>query len=324
MECLNSIIQQDFQNFEVVIGNDYQKQMLTEDSLCICDPRIKIVNHPINLGPIANANALIEMSSGRYFTLLADDDMQTKHFLDVMHDLLGKCGYPPCIFSSFTSDLQVANDSDIQKNKIIEQSKTFTGRQFLNLYLSRIVRTIGCYGVFEINYLKNIGGMKQLGTGRSMYGEMPLVIASGLLQQVVYVNHPLVFFRSHPGSLSNGSTDPEAYASSQEELLEDCLHFLQSAHLYADFHENLFLLLQWFINDFLEVMRRSGSMDYKQVCDYLMVLKKYVIHLKGSPYYWRTIDLLIKILLKEILTRSKAKIRDNHLLSKKTRSVSGT
>ena len=98
VECLTSILQQDFQDMEVVIGNDYQEQTLTEDILGIHDPRITIVNHPANLGPIANANALIEMSSGRYFTLLADDDMHTKHFLHVMHDLLETCDYPPCIF----------------------------------------------------------------------------------------------------------------------------------------------------------------------------------------------------------------------------------
>jgi glycosyltransferase involved in cell wall biosynthesis len=309
MECLDSILQQEFQDFEIIIGNDYQKQTLTEDLLGIHDRRIKIVNHPANLGPIANANALIAMSSGRYFTLLADDDMHTRHFLPAMYDLLNRYDYPPCIFASFTSDRQMANNPGIRKEAVISQSRTYTGREFLHLYLSRKAKTIGCYGVFETEYLKGIGGMRQLGDDRSMYGEVPLVVASGLLDQVVYVNYPLVFFRDHQGSLSNTSTDPWAYASSQKAFLEECIGLLRVEILRPDFQANLFLLLKWFVEDFVAVMHRSGSMNYKQAFDYTAFIRGYMGYFNGSPYYWKAVESYLRIPAKAILTAGKAMIK---------------
>jgi glycosyltransferase involved in cell wall biosynthesis len=307
-ECLNSIIEQDFQDVEMVIGNDYQKQPLSEDLLGIHDPRIRILNHPANLGPIANANALIAAGRGRYFTLLADDDMHTRHFLHVMYDLLSRYGYPPCIFASFTSDMQRAKDPGIGKEAIIGQSRTYRGREFLHLYLSRTVKTIGCYGVFEMEYLKRIGGMRQLGHDRSMYGEVPLVIASGLLDEVAYVNHPLVFFRDHQGSLSNTSADPGAYASSQKAFLQECIGLLRAENLRPDFQANLFFLLKWFMEDFVEVMHRSGSIYYKRAAEYAIFMKQSIEYLKGSPYYWKAMKLCMSIPIIKLLMIGKGRL----------------
>jgi glycosyltransferase involved in cell wall biosynthesis len=308
VECLNSILQQDFHDVEVVVGNDYQGQVLTEDVLGIHDPRVRIINHPVNLGPIANANALIEMSSGRYFTLLADDDMHMRHFLHVMSNLLQKHDYPPCIFASFTSDPQIASDPDIPRKAVIDRSKAFTGRQFLNLYLSREVSTIGCYGVFEIEYLKRIGGMRQLGDGRSMYGEYPLAIASGLLERVIYVDYPLVFFRNHEGSLSNTSTDPAAYASSQKALLRECIGWLRAGNLRSDFEANMTLLLKWFAEDFVEVMHRSGSLQYKQAIGYTWFMARSIGYLKfGSPCFRKAVGACVRIPGRRVLSIGKAR-----------------
>lgn len=307
-ECLLSVLKQDCADLEVIVGNDYQQQMLTEDILGIHDPRIKILNYPTNLGPIGNANFLLSMSTGRYFTLLADDDMHTRHYLRVMRHLLEAHNYPPCMFVDFTSDREMLNDRSTEEGDIMKRSIAFTGRDFLGVYLKRTIKTIGCYGVFEIEYLKQIGGMRQLGYDRSMYAEMPLVIASGLLAQVVYVNYPLVFFRSHEGSLSNTSTNAGAYASSQEALLQECMSILCAESLRDEFHANLFLLLKWFTQDFVAVMHRSGSINLGQVFHYIGFLRRYMKYFRGSPRYWKAIHEFLKIPTELVINIGKSKI----------------
>lgn len=294
-ECLNSILQQEFTDFEIIIGNDYTHQKISFDDLGIYDPRIRIVNYPKNIGPVENANTLLALSNGRYFTLLADDDMHTDHFLQAMYNSIIKYNHPSCIFSSFTSDIETANNLKNTHIDIVSESKLFTGPQFLNKYLSRALVTIGCYGVFEIGYLRGVGGISSLGSGRSMYAEMPLVIASGLLEKVVYLHHPIVFFRSHPGSLSNTSTDVASYADSQKALFVKCFDIFNKKEIRECFQENVFLLLKWCIQDVVTVMHRSGSIPYEVAIQYIIFVKQVIGRLKYSIYYWKSICVMIKV-----------------------------
>lgn len=307
-ECLNSILRQNFEDFEVIIGNDYIQQAISADILGIRDPRIRIVNYPENIGPIANANTLLAMSRGKYFTLLADDDLHTVHYLQAMHDSLLKYDYPLCIFSSFTSNIDIANNVSAKDIGEIAELELLTGRQFLTRYLSRDLETIGCYGVFDIAYLRGVGGISQLGDGRSMYAEMPLVILSGLLENVVYLRQPLVFFRSHPGSLCNTSTDVEAYMSSQRALFEKCIAIFNEKAISDDFQRNIFLLLKWCIQDVATVMRRSGSIHFSATTQYITFLKQIIEPLKYSLYYWKCLAIMISIPLKNVAAALARKI----------------
>ena len=75
LECLYSILQQTFTDFEVIVGNDYVEEKINADILDIDDSRINFVNHEINLGEIKNMNWLLDNASGKYFTWLADDEL---------------------------------------------------------------------------------------------------------------------------------------------------------------------------------------------------------------------------------------------------------
>jgi glycosyltransferase involved in cell wall biosynthesis len=72
----DSLLAQDFSNFEVIIGDNLSDDR-TED---ICreyarrDPRIKYVRHEENLGQNGNFNRVFELSQGKYFRWIGDDD----------------------------------------------------------------------------------------------------------------------------------------------------------------------------------------------------------------------------------------------------------
>ncbi|WP_416676429.1 glycosyltransferase family 2 protein [Egbenema bharatensis] len=71
-----SFLAQDFENFEVVIGDNLSDDRTEE----ICreyarrDARIKYFRHPKNLGQSGNFNRVFELSQGKYFRWIGDDD----------------------------------------------------------------------------------------------------------------------------------------------------------------------------------------------------------------------------------------------------------
>ena len=94
IETLSSITAQTFTDFEVIVGNDNPERTLTAEALGVDDQRIRFVNHASNLGELNNMNTLLDISRGRYFTWLADDDLYAPTFLAAVAEALEKCHYP--------------------------------------------------------------------------------------------------------------------------------------------------------------------------------------------------------------------------------------
>ena len=89
-------------------------------------------------------NALLAMSSGRYFTWLADDDMYTPAFLLAVYTALLKYDFSPCVFTSYMSGVTFPEKLKISS----AEGQLLNGRRFLQLYLSRGLKTQGSFGVF--------------------------------------------------------------------------------------------------------------------------------------------------------------------------------
>lgn len=290
-ECLSSILRQTFRDFEIIVGNDYPKEKLSGELLDLSDERIRFVNHPRNLGEMGNMNALLAEGRGRYFTWLADDDLYADTFLESIHATLSKHGFPPCVFTSYLSGASFPPGREVP----VREGECLAGRQFLRLYLNRTLRLQGCYGVFETQYLRKIGGMTQLGVGFSPYSDQLLALRAACLPTIVYIDAPLIFYRTHDQSISWASTDLDAYTSAQERLCGEGIEIFSSEGLQADFQSSLFFLLCWCIRDFASVLLRSGGVDRRRVYAYLGFIRKHLRLLQGSTLYWRTIAFLGRV-----------------------------
>ena len=254
IETLMSILAQSFVDFEVIVGNDNPSQLVTLDMLGIDDPRVRILNHTVNLGEIGNMNELLAESQGIFFTWLADDDIYNPDFLQAVRDAHEQWGAVNCVFTSY------ANGSDYNSAKVAYDDKIrqISGKDFLRDYLARKILTLGCYGIFETRYLRSIGGMVQLGSGFSPYSDNLLAIKAGLLESLCYIDAPLLFFRTHLGSISFTSPDIGAYVSAQDALCQVAVEVLRAKQLRPDLRQNLFNLLgRWCITDAFHVLCRS-------------------------------------------------------------------
>jgi glycosyltransferase involved in cell wall biosynthesis len=304
MQNLDSIRAQTFSDLEVIIGNNHEQEILSIESFGIEDARIRIINHRRDLGVLGNMNALLGAARGRYFTWLNDDDLYDRRFLSSVFEAISACNFPRCIFTSYTMGRSVFEHPTLSGNM-----EHLTGREFLRRYLSRSVKTLGCYGVFERNYLTDVGGMLPLGNGFPVYSDNLLAIRAGLLERVVYIDSPLIFFREHEGSISATSLDMDSYFRVQIDLCRRCVGIFHQQELRPDFSANLYFLLEWCIRDMIAVIRRRGGVEFRQVVAYLAFVAEYIRMLNGQPRLRRKVTgLLVKGMLRLPLSVAKDRI----------------
>lgn len=282
-ETLRSILAQTFDDYEVVIGNDNPASPLSSDRVGLSDPRLRFVNHPENLGELGNMNRLLEIGRGRYFTWLADDDLYAPRFLETVHQAVVAHGDLRCVFTAYRSGPDLETGWEEEKGEV----HLFTGPEFLRRYLEREFPALGCYGVFERDCLREFGGMERLGDGFSPYSDNLLVVKTGTLDRLGYATAPLVFYRSHPGSISGTSGDVGAYIGAQKDLLRRSVEIFERVNSPRDAAMKLFLLVRWCLRDFRTVVSRAGRLRHDEAVIYARTLLPYVRRLSGSALYWR-------------------------------------
>jgi glycosyltransferase involved in cell wall biosynthesis len=82
LECINSILNQTFQNFRVVILDNASELNYSEVLNCYSDPRIIYRRHKTNMGAAGNMSlALNEYTDGKYSMFFHDDDLMHPQLL---------------------------------------------------------------------------------------------------------------------------------------------------------------------------------------------------------------------------------------------------
>jgi len=290
LQAISSLTEQTFADFEVIVGNSYTKDHLTCETMDIYDPRIRFINHPADEGVVAGYSVLPFQAKGRYFTWLADDDLFAPDFLKIMHSALSEFKYPHAAFSTY----MMGANYDLENIGTIKEPHLFDGKQFLNRYLSKKLKVVGCYGIFDRQYLIQNRSMELLAEPESPYSDNLLAIRAGKLEKVIYIDSPLVFFRAHDNSISYKSTEASSYAMAQKNLCIKYVGLYRNGKNREEFQENLYLLLKWCINDFAAVVRRSNSIHFRNLIRYLPFLKSNLAHLRGTEFYWKIIRLFAK------------------------------
>ena len=276
-EALASILRQSFEDFEVIVGNDDPDGRLSVETLGVKDARVRVVNHPSNLGEHENMKELLHIARGRYFTWLADDDLYSPGFLEQVHEALIGHEHPLCVFTSYV----MGESAEALASTSEAVARSLTSREFLTGYLSRSLHVLGCYGVFERGFLTSIGGMERLGTGFSPYSDNLLAIRAALADSVVFIDRPLILFRTHPESISWTSPDLDAYRTAQEDLCKKAVDVFAVIGLDEAFDDCLFELLDFFcVRYYYTVARRAGSLKRLALSRYLRFIVRYAARLR--------------------------------------------
>ena len=280
-QTLSSILNQSFGDFEVIVGNDYVKEPLSPAALSD-DPRVRIVNHTENLGELGNMNALLGMSKGKYFALIADDDLYAPDFLKAVHAAIQKFDFPPCVYTSFIDGTEIPENSyDLDR-----QTSLLSGSEFVNLYFAQKLKALGNMGVFDREYLLSSNGFENINNGAiALYMEYLHIVKAALMDRVGYVNVPLIVYRVHEGSWGFANREHEQYRVAGENLVRRSIEYFQRPELRSHFKTNLTALLRFVMSDYVIVTRRSEGFDIRKLMAYFRQSKKYIQSLKNSELY---------------------------------------
>ena len=199
-DILTCYLNQEFQDFEIIIANDYLDKKLSMKSLGLePDPRVTIINNERNLGELENMNFLLDQAKGHYFTWQFDDDPCSEIFLSTMATNISNFRYPDSIFSSF--ETIYGDNKKRLKCDSRQEAVCYSGPKFVEKYLNKELKALGCCGFYKLEFLKQLGGVVRLSSGpMALFSEFLLLVKQTTATKVVYLNTPLVSTRHHPGS----------------------------------------------------------------------------------------------------------------------------
>ena len=226
-ESVNSVLNQTYQNFKLLIGNDYPETKITFKSLGIeFDERIEIFNFEKNIGEINNLNFLLNKSDKGWFTWLADDDIFHESFLEslikssVRLDEKIVAVYCPYISGEIPG-------KEFFTQKLSNISTQLNAVDFISKYLSKKFKIVGCYGLMDSEKLKEIGGFPSLGPFEGSYADTLIPILLSPHGDLIILNDPLVFYRTHIESYSSWVADLNHYTSAEPDCLNKITEVLE-------------------------------------------------------------------------------------------------
>ena len=196
-DCVNSILQQTFGNFEIVIMDDCSPDSTPAVAQSFDDPRIIYVRNPHNLGHLANYNKGIATTRGKYVWLInVDDYLRRPYVLERFVDLMERNPRASFVFCPAVS---VHGDVEEPPHGVNgDTDRIFSGTQFLErLLLANCIPTPAVMvrrtsydrvGLFPLD-LPYAGDWFQW-CHHALYGE------------VGYLAEPMVCYRIHDANMT--------------------------------------------------------------------------------------------------------------------------
>lgn len=258
-ETIQSILDQTYQNFKIVIGNNHIEKPISLADLGFEEDRIEILNNTDDLGQIGNMQKLLSHCDTEYFTWIADDDLFDPKFLEACVDAIKKHERPDYIFPTMG---KLEHEMPPKVNDYHFES--LTPAHYLTNFLKRTWFTTGCIGVFKTEPLKKVGWMEQVGSGRSPGSDALLGVKAGLFENIVVLDSPMYIFRYHDESFSTNNKDLVSCTTAQVDIIEKSLLVLKEQMHLPNLSENLYLLLQWQLVDYYTVYVRMDSLSLKE------------------------------------------------------------
>ena len=275
-QAIRSVLDSTYGDLEILVGNDYQGETLTEEMLGIADPRVRILNHPVNLREIGNMNALFHAGKGRYFTWIADDDFCSPYFFERVKKAIDTAGKPNAVFTSYEAVHALPPPDELAKWKENGATLTLVAERFLAEVLSGRRKAMGFCGVFEMEFLQNLGGVEPIVESApvGLYSEyLMLVKAAAAGKPIPYVDAPLTFYNPHSDSWGVSNRLVELYREAGPLLIRKAMpHLLQPA-VRGSLRDNLLQLLTLAIdNYYAKCCAGNRFLDSRAARDYRRAL----------------------------------------------------
>jgi glycosyltransferase involved in cell wall biosynthesis len=121
--AIDSVLQQSYENFELLLVNDGSTDNSLEIIRSYTDPRIKVVNDGSNKGLIFRLNEMVQLSKGQYFARMDADDLMLPNRLEKQVQLITTHPEIDVLFSDAVSIDKDNNILGYKKSQKIKDKK---------------------------------------------------------------------------------------------------------------------------------------------------------------------------------------------------------
>jgi|GEM_PF-7007112 len=194
-QAIQSVLDQTFQNFEIIVVDDCSTDNTPDIVQEFEDPRIHYHRTDTNLRPPRSWNECARLAKGKYFSILPHDDLYKPKFLEKMVFALEQnpnLGFAQCAHTAVNENLNAIAERYISKDEFIARGEETliiqTRRHYMNpasiLYLKSCVDK---YGFWETNY----------------WDDEVLTLKIAFHEGFIYLPLILALVRAHSNNLSN-------------------------------------------------------------------------------------------------------------------------
>lgn len=197
VETLNSIHNQSYKNIEILIVDDCSSDNSLEVAKEWIDKNnvtCKIYEHVHNKGVTYSSNELLFNSKGKYFSLIASDDIMYENKIENQVKALEQVDEK---FAFLYSDALIIDEKGFSQGEyFIEKCKggNFSppsGFIFNELLLNNFIPIMSC--LFKVKYLKDIGGFDE----NLSYEDYDLLLRLSSKYEALYSSYCSVKYRVH-------------------------------------------------------------------------------------------------------------------------------
>lgn len=154
-QCINSVLSQDFEDFEILVCDDSSTDNTYNQLLEISDSRIQLYKNTTNQGKIKTVGYLLNLASGEYCTILDSDDYISNDKLRIQSNFLDENKDYSFIASSF---YRVSEFGIVSSEEVIDSDFT----NIKNSFIEADPMAVCCGTVmFRTKYAQEIGGYNQ-------------------------------------------------------------------------------------------------------------------------------------------------------------------
>lgn len=201
--CLDSILSQSFDDYEVIVIDDAS----TDDSSEVlrsyeCDPRVRLVRHAQNQGFTASlVEGTEELSRGEFRMVVSADDLALDR--DAFARQVARLREEPALVACFSSYIKVGPSAQRSVRRAVQGDGVIAGRDLIRRQL-----TEGEFGILHSGTMIRAEAYRRAGGYRRdlrNYLDLAMWIALGAVGDLGYIDSPLYGYRVHGDQLSGSA-----------------------------------------------------------------------------------------------------------------------
>lgn len=197
-ETLQSVLNQTYQNFEIIIVDDCSTDASSKIVKEFDDSRIKYFFNEQNLGLNKNLEKGISLASGEYITLLGQDDMYTSDKFEKQLEYILSNNLDACYSSNYTyysEDKIISNDLSKFAQKVAEKDKTLMDNIYIPDY--DVILPMSQSAIFKTSVLKELNYLRK----DIRLDDWPILVKVFENYNVGFFDEPTFYWRQHDNNM---------------------------------------------------------------------------------------------------------------------------